>query len=135
MTPSRTLRVVLDTNFLMLPLRFGVDLRSEIGRVLLASFTLATTPAVVDELKRLRTQVRPAEVKDVDFALALTERIDKVDDTLREGEEVDDQLLRIGGDGYIVATTDAELRKRLRARSIPVIFLRQSRYLAVEGLI
>ncbi len=63
MNSRKPIRVLLDTNFLMLPLRFGVDIQSELERVLEASFTMATTPAVVDELKRLRTRVKPNEGK------------------------------------------------------------------------
>ncbi|MCX6648398.1 MAG: hypothetical protein NTV61_03300 [Candidatus Bathyarchaeota archaeon] len=136
MTPRKQIRVLLDTNFLMLPVRFGVDIKSEIGRIVEASFILTTTPAVVDELKWLKTQVKPSEVKEIDFALNLAEPLEKVDDVSGSVEDVDDQLLRLAeGDGYVVATTDAGLRRRLRGRGLPVIFLRQSRYLAIDGII
>lgn len=136
MTTRKPIRVLLDTNFLMLPIRFGVDIQSELGRVLEASFTMATTPAVVDELKRLRTRVKPNKVKEIDFALTLVECVEKIDDVLRPQEDVDDQLLRLAKlSGCIVATTDIELRKRLRAGGLPVLFLRQSRYLAINGII
>jgi rRNA-processing protein FCF1 len=136
MTTRKPIRVLLDTNFLMLPIRFGVDIQSEFGRVLEVSFTTATTPGVVDELKRLRTQVKPNKVKEIDFALTLAEDVEKIDDVLRPQEDVDDQLLRLAElSGCIVATTDTELRKRLRKRGLPVLFLRQSRYLAIDGII
>ena len=136
MTPRKPITVLLDTNFLMLPLRFGVDIQSEVGRVIEASFTLATTCTVLDELKRLKTRVKPAEVKVIDFALASAEKIEKIDDILGPQEDVDDQLLRLAErDGCVVATTDTELRKRLRNRGLPVIFLRQSRFLAIDGII
>ena len=136
MTLRKPIRVLLDTNFLMLPLRFGVDIKSEIGRIIEASFALVTTPAVIDELKRLKTQVKPNEEKEIDFALTLAEGVEKIDDILRPREDVDDQLLRLAAqDGCVVATTDTELRKRLRNKGLPVIFLRQSRYLAIDGII
>jgi rRNA-processing protein FCF1 len=136
MTPRKQIRVLLDTNFLMLPVRFGVDIKSEIGRIVEASFILATTPAIVDELNRLKKQVKPSEVKDVDFAINLTETLEKISDVSEPGEDVDDQLLRLASSGgYLIATTDAELRKRLRSKGLPVIFLRQSRFLAIDGII
>ena len=92
MTLRKPIRVLLDTNFLMLPLRFGVDIKSEIGRIVEASFTLVTTSAIVDELKRLKTQVKPAEVKEIDFAINLTETLEKIDDVSKPREDVDDQL-------------------------------------------
>jgi len=136
MTPRKQIRVLLDTNFLMLPVRFGVDIKSEIGRIVEASFILATTPAVVDELSRIKKQVKPSEVKDVDFAINLTETLEKISDISEPGEDVDDQLLRLASSGgYLIATTDTELRKRLRSKGLPVIFLRQSRFLAIDGII
>jgi len=34
---------------------------------------------------------------------------------------------------WIVATNDRTLRKKLRAHQIPVVFLRQKAYLAIDG--
>ncbi|HIH88115.1 TPA: twitching motility protein PilT [Candidatus Bathyarchaeota archaeon] len=136
MTPRETIRVLLDTNFLMLPLRFGVDIKSELGRIVESSFKLVTTLAVVDELLRLKHQVKPGKVKEIDFALATAEGIEKIDDALGPKEDVDDQLIRLAESrGVVVATTDAELRRRLRKAFLPVIYMRQSRYLAIDGII
>ena len=132
----KPIQVLMDTNFLMVPIRFGVDYQAEIERVIEASFILVTTPAVVEELKRLRTSVRVGELKEVDFALALAEKITVIDEILAPGEKVDDQLIRVAKrEGCVVATTDSELRRRLRRAGLPVIFLRQARYLVIEGLI
>ncbi len=136
MTPRKALTVVLDTNFLLLPARFGVDIRAELERVVEASFVLAVTPAVLDELKGLTNKVKASEAKQVRLATEMSSRVRVTDDILTHGEDVDDQLLRLAVDkGYIVATTDAALRQRLRVKGLPVVFLRQGRHLAVEGLI
>jgi rRNA-processing protein FCF1 len=136
MSPRRPIRVLLDTNFLMLPIRFGVDLRPELGRVIEASFSLATTPAVIDELRRLKKNVKTRESKNIDFALASAEGMEKVDDVLLPEEDVDDQLVRLcETEDVIVATTDSELRKRIRRKGKPVVFLRQRRFLSIDGII
>ncbi len=136
MTPREPIRVLLDTNFLMLPIRFSVDIKSELGRIVESSFKLVTTLAVVDELLRLKHQVKPGEVKEIDFALATAEGIEKIDDILGPKEDVDDQLIRLARSrGVVVATTDADLRRRLRKAYLPVIYMRQSRYLAIDGII
>jgi len=136
MSPRRPIRVLLDTNFLMLPIRFGVDLRPELGRVIEASFSLATTPAVIDELRRLKKNVKTRESKNIDFALASAEGMEKVDDVLLPDEDVDDQLVRLSEtEDLIVATTDSELRKRIRQKGKPVVFLRQRRFLSIDGII
>lgn len=136
MTPRKVLTVVLDTNFLLIPIRFGVDVRAELGRVVEASFVLTVTPAVLEELRRLEDKVKASEAKDIRFALDFASQMKVIDDILAEGEEVDDQLLRLAVErGYIVATTDGGLRRRLRDKGLPVVFLRQTRHLAIEGLI
>lgn len=136
MTPRKVLTVVLDTNFLLIPIRFGVDIRAELGRVVEASFVLTVTPAVLEELRRLEDKVKASEAKDIRFALDFASQMKVIDDILAEGEEVDDQLLRLAVErGYIVATTDGGLRRRLRDKGLPVVFLRQTRHLAIEGLI
>ncbi len=136
MTPRKVLTVVLDTNFLLIPIRFGVDVRAELGRVVEASFVLTVTPAVLEELRRLEDKVKASEAKDIRFALDFASQMKVIDDILAEGEEVDDQLLRLAVErGYIVATTDAGLRRRLREKGLSVVFLRQGRHLSIEGLI
>jgi rRNA-processing protein FCF1 len=136
MNARKPLRVLLDTNFLMLPTRIGVDIRRELERVIDASFSLATTPAVLDELRRLKVNVKTRELKNIEFALTMAEGIEKLRDSLGPEEDVDDQLVRLSDqEGLVVATTDAELRRRIRRLGHPVVFLRQRRYLAIDGLI
>ncbi len=136
MTPRRTIRVLLDTNFLMLPPRFGVDIRRELERILEGAFSLATTSAVLTELTRLKANVKTREMRNIEFALSSAEGMEKLEDSLREGEDVDDELVRLSElEGVIVATTDSELRKRIKNLGHPVVFLRQRRYLAIDGII
>jgi uncharacterized protein len=136
MTTRKPIQIIMDTNFMMVPIRFGVDYKAEIERIIEASFILVTTPAVVEELKQLRTSVKVGELKEIDFALALAEKITVIDENLAPGEKVDDQLIRVAKrEGCVVATTDSELRRRLRRAGVPVIFLRQARYLVFDGLI
>jgi hypothetical protein len=136
LTPRKSLVVLLDTNFLLIPIRFGVDIQSELKRVVEAFFIPAITPAVVDELKRLQAKASPSEEKEISYALAFAKTITLLDDALNPGEKVDDQLLRIAHrDGCLVATTDADLRRKLRDKGVPVVFLRQTRHLSIEGMI
>jgi rRNA-processing protein FCF1 len=51
---------------------------------------------------------------------------------LKDGcsEEVDENIA--GLEGYIVATMDAELKKRLRKKGIKILTVRQKKYLMLE---
>jgi rRNA-processing protein FCF1 len=58
-----------------------------------------------------------------------------LEEELGAGETVDDFLLRSAADkGWLVATNDSDLRRRLRRVGVPVIYLRQRAYLEIDGL-
>ncbi len=52
---------------------------------------------------------------------------------LKPGESVDDALLRLSEKSRLLCTNDRELRIRAREKNINVIFLRQRKYLDVDG--
>jgi len=125
----------LDSNFLFLPLKGGVDIFSEIERVLSAKPDLILLTPVLKEIERLATRSgKPSVRRDAAFASKLAERCRKVDFEVRLGEKVDDLLIRAAGEmGGIVATNDRGLRHRLRASGLPVIYSRAKSHLVLEG--
>lgn len=126
--------VVLDTNFLLVPIRFGVDVFIEAERALNQIVEPAVTSGVLGELEQLRRGAAPGFERELDFALSLASRCRLIEHDLMEGETVDDSLVRIASaGGYVVATTDAELKKKLRRSGVKVLILRQKRYLQLVG--
>ncbi len=131
-SPGRT--VILDTNFLFIPLQFGVDIFEELERLLGGLVRCVVPSPVVDELKLLRQDAKPSLRKEVDFALALSEKCESIEEQAEAEETVDDVLVRLAKSWKCpVATNDSELKRRLRAEGVPVIFLRQRAYLDIEG--
>ena len=127
--------VILDSNFLFIPLRFGVDIFDELHRLLGRNVRCVVTTSIIDELRLLRTDARPSFIKEVDFALNLVDRCEVMEASLDPGETVDDSIVRVASDGlFIVATNDAELRRRLRKAGVSVVFLRQKSHLEIEGV-
>lgn len=127
--------VILDSNFLFVPLRFGVDIFEELQRLLGTTVRYIVTTPIIDELKFLRTGGKPSFRKEVDFALGITHNCEVMEESLSPSETVDDSILRVASEnGFIVATNDAELRKRLRKVGIPVVFLRQKNHLEIDGI-
>jgi rRNA-processing protein FCF1 len=115
--------VIFDTNFLLVPIRFGVDVFAEAERVLNQLVDPAVTPGVLRELEQLRQGAAPGFERELDFG-----------HDLLEGETVDDSLVRLASaGGYVVATTDSELKKKLRRSGVKVLILRQRRYLQLVG--
>ena len=134
MSPRKPLTVLFDTNFLMVPIRFGVDVISELDRLLEVIYHVTVLTPVIDELYQLKKDAKPSDVKEFDFALNFASRLGTIKESLYPGEDVDRLLIRISKENlWVVATTDSVLRARLREHSIPVIYLRQSKKLALDG--
>jgi len=128
--------VILDSNFLFVPLRFGVDIFGEVERLLGPLVVCLVPAAALTELGLLRDGASPSLLREIDFALELAGRCRVLEGDRLEGESVDDLILRLAvGGGYLVATNDGGLRRRLRGVGVPVVFLRQRALLEVEGYV
>ena len=125
--------VVIDTNFFMVPFQFNVDVISELEK-LLPSYRLTTPSFVINELKGLKRNNKGKTRLNVNLALKLanSSKIEIKDISLLENETVDDALLRVS---EVLATNDIELKNRAKDKGITVAYLRQKKYIAVEGKI
>jgi len=128
--------VLLDSNFLFIPLRFGVDIFEELRRLLGENIKCLVTRPVLKELDLLRRGAKPGFLKEIRFAKKMAEKCEVFEDSLRTGETVDQSLVRVAIEqGFNVATNDAELRKALKKEGVSVVFLRQRAFLEVDGVI
>ena len=125
--------VVIDTNFFMVPFQFNVDVISELEK-LLPSYRLTTPSFVINELKGLKRNNKGKTRLNANLALKLanSSKIEIKDISLLENETVDDALLRVS---EVLATNDIELKNRAKEKGITVAYLRQKKYIAVEGKI
>ena len=125
--------VVIDTNFFMVPFQFNVDVITELENSL-PSYKLTTPSFVINELKGLKNNNKGKIRLNANLALKLanSSKVEIKDISLLENETVDDALLRVS---EVLATNDIELKKRAKDRGITVAYLRQKRYIAVEGKI
>ncbi len=123
--------VFIDTNFFMIPFQFNVDILEEFKRVL-PNYKLVTTSFVINELNGLKNnskgKVRLAA--GLGLKIAKSGEIEIRNVPLNKGESVDDALIRLS---TVLATNDANLRKKAKKKGIPLVILRQKKYLAVEG--
>ena len=125
--------VVIDTNFFMVPFQFNVDIITELEKIL-PSYKLTTPSFVINELKGLKNNNKGKTRLNANLALKLanSSKIEIKDISLLENETVDDALLRVS---EVLATNDIELKKRAKDKGITVAYLRQKKYIAVEGKI
>ena len=125
--------VVIDTNFFMVPFQFNVDIITELEKIL-PSYTLTTPSFVINELKGLKNNNKGKVRLNANLALKLanSSKVEIKDISLLENETVDDALLRVS---EVLATNDIELKNRAKSKGITVAYLRQKKYIAVEGKI
>ena len=125
--------VVIDTNFFMVPFQFNVDIITELEKIL-PSYKLTTPSFVINELKGLKRNTKGKTRLNANLALKLanSSKIEIKDISLLENETVDDALLRVS---EVLATNDIELKNRAKDKGITVAYLRQKKYIAVEGKI
>ena len=125
--------VVIDTNFFMVPFQFNVDIIDELEKAL-PSYKLTTPIFVINELKGLKRNNKGKIRLNADLALKLanSSNIEIKDISLENNETVDDALLRAS---EVLATNDIELKKRARKKGITVAYLRQKKYIAIDGKI
>jgi len=137
-TPAQreTLKVILDSNALFVPLQFKIDIFSDLKRLLNRNFELILLSSVKRELKTLAEKGSPKMRKNASYALQLAEKCKyiKVDDLA--STPTDDVIVKVAKEwGSPVFTNDRELRKRLKDISVPVIYVRQKSHLEIDGMI
>jgi rRNA-processing protein FCF1 len=115
----------------MIPAQFHVDVLAELERIL-PNYTFVVPSFVIHELEniRKRSKGKPRIAASVALKLIESSDINVVDVDLKSRERVDDALLRIS---KVLCTNDRGLQKRARNKGITVVYLRQKKYLAVEG--
>jgi hypothetical protein len=125
------LKVIADTSFLMIPGMFGVDVMSELNRLLQRRYSLVIPKPVVGELKKLAARGKPTERSAARLGIALAKR-GKV---VNVKGNTDGAILAMAGENCVVGTTDAELRRKLRRKGVSVMYLREKSHLALDGRI
>ncbi len=123
-------KVLLDTNMLML-IGKGIDVFDQISEILVTKPEFYIVKQVINELNKIKEKGGIKERKTVELVLRLIkEKCKIINIDVKEYASVDDLILELASEeGYIVATNDRELRKKLRKKGVPQIYLREEKYL------
>lgn len=128
------IKVILDSNFLMIPFQFHVDVFEELEYLLQKKVDFIVPSSVKLELTEISSRGGEGAA-EASLALQLASRCRVVDVSLQPQETVDDAIVKAAQKlGAVVATSDVELKKRLRDINIPVVYLRDKSKLEVEGI-
>jgi rRNA-processing protein FCF1 len=123
-------KVIFDTNFLMMPAQFNVDVFWEISRLLSSKYELFVPDKVIIELETIAKKGKLKEKKAAKIGLALAKDLGVLK---TEGSEPDEAILSLVDRNVVVCTNDKRLRNMVKEKGGGVIFLRQKKYLEHEG--
>ncbi len=127
-------KIVLDTNFLTIPAEFGVDIFSEVKRVIERSVIFIVLQPVLTEIEyRLARPRNKAEERKFRIAMSMIDRCDVVS-VHSSDMPVDDVLIDYAhSNNAVIATCDKELKRKAKNEGIPVLYLRGRKYIALDG--
>ncbi len=125
-------KIILDTNFLLIPVQFGVDVFSEIRRICDFSYELVIVPETRIELNGIiesgRSNQRDKRAARIALQLLKKFRV-KATKNRKLFKRADEAIIAIADKNSCVATQDVELKRRLHEKAVCLIILRQKQYL------
>jgi len=124
-------KILLDTNFLLIPYQFSVDIFTQIDKISMFEYKIFILDKTLEELKKIVEEQKGKNKDAAKIALKLIsiKNIEVIKSN--SNKKTDDIILDIASKGdYIVATQDKDLKSRLINHSIEVIVLKQKKILA-----
>jgi len=129
-----SLKIILDSNFLLVPAQFKLDIFEGIMNLLNQNYEPIVLSTTMDELRGIMGRGAPKLRKQAEMAMKLAEKCHLALVDRKPRETNDDVIIRVAKQmKCLVATNDSELKKRLRNISIPVVYVRQKSRLELEG--
>ena len=119
-------KVIIDTNGLMIPGQFGIDIFSELEQMGFYSYIVPS--ASVKELERIAATGRSKNRTAARIALSLLDRCTIVDKNGYADDIIID--LAVSMDAAVL-TNDAELKKRLCSKGVTNVYLRDRTRLSI----
>lgn len=126
-------RIIIDTNFLLIPLQLKVDIFSEFNRICRFNYKLYIFEQSINELKNIIKKQSGKDKKAAQFALKLI-KLKNINVIESKPQDVDSLILNSLAEDDVIATQDLQLKKELLKKGASVIILRQKKYLQlIEG--
>ena len=124
------MKILLDTNALMMPMQFKIDLLDEL-RMLLGVFEPLVLSCVIGELAGL-SHAKGRDGAAARHGLVLCEKCTIVESGELQSESVDAQMIEYAArNACMVVTNDRRIRNALLSRGISVISMRNQKKLEI----
>ena len=139
--------IILDSNFILLPFQFKIDYLKEIWEKMAGKTAFIVYQQIIDELKAKENRF-PSKTrfkKNLDAGLTYLNHNKSLYNIIfdgarkKESETTDDFLIRKcislkdEESRVYLATNDKELRRKANKAKIVSIFMRQKKYIDLEG--
>jgi rRNA-processing protein FCF1 len=117
----------------MTPFQFNVDIIDELEKAF-PSYKLSTPKFVINELIKLKKKLKGKNRVAAEIALKIANspKIEIKNISLKNNETVDEALLRVSN---VLAKNDIKIKKKAKKKGISVIYLRQKKYVSVDGFL
>lgn len=130
-------RIIMDTNFLLIPGQFGVDIFAEISRICAFPYELAVVHEVAEELESIAAGMRDSgkdrAAAKLGMQLMAKYRVKTLPQDRKVFKRADEAILAVADENSVIATQDRDLRARAAAKKARLIILRQKKYLKFLG--
>jgi hypothetical protein len=123
-------KIILDTNFLMIPYQFNVDIFEEISRIMEEEYELIIFDKMIDELEKI-AELKGKDATAARIALGLIKKKEVKIISTNE-KTVDNAIIDSVDENTIVATNDKVLKEKLKNKNIKIIYLRNKKYLEMS---
>ncbi len=121
-----TSKVIIDTNGLMIPGQFGLDIFSELKRLGFEPYLVAR--ASVRELEKICSEGRGKDRTAAKIALSLLDRCTIIEKNGFADDIITDMAVDMNA---AVLTNDIELKKRLCSKGVTIVYLRDKTRLSI----
>lgn len=121
--------IIIDTNMLMVPFQFKVDIFEEFDRIIDEKYELVTLDNVIQELEKIsKGKAKDSFAARLGLNLVKTKNI-KIIKT--KEKSADKSLLKFAGKDTIIATNDKILISKLKKDKRKILRLKQKKYLVM----
>ncbi|RME52857.1 hypothetical protein D6783_03525 [Candidatus Woesearchaeota archaeon] len=130
--PRRAALVLLDTNILLLPGQCGIDIFTEIRRLLDQPHEICIVEPTLKELQTIQQTGKARDQRAAKLAADLIKHKALKTISCSTSRYADDALVELARPGVYVATQDAALQQRVKEKGGSVIGVRQRKYLFLK---
>jgi hypothetical protein len=131
-----TKKIILDTNFLLIPAQFGLDIFTELQKTCSFTYKLYIMDKSLSEIGNIIRDQKGAQKKAAELSLKLVKNFinnNKINIIPAKTGYIDREILDISDKDTLVATQDVVLRRKLKEKGVRTIMMRQKKYLVIDG--